>query len=306
MSRPIFHVPFDLHGVPAINNFVGRNDELSQIEKLLISNSRSNRHVVVLQGLGGVGKTQLAIKFAREHQGAFHAIFWLNGKKKDTLIRSLAQLVQRLPLQQPDGSDDDDARDSNALEKRAKRVLDWFSLAGNTKWLLIYDNVDEDPWSDLSEDSYDVEQFFPGADHGSILVTTRLKSLQVLGDAVHVKPLCRDEALQVLSKYVSQKALQNDDNSWRPGKCQYSLRYDTKLRTQLIAAGRNFDSYRKVGSPTPGVGVGRFLYYRDRRISFEIPRFLFDVPGKYPYNGRFSALRISNCCRVFRNILCQD
>jgi hypothetical protein len=53
--------------------------------------------VVVLHGLGGIGKTQLVIRFARTHKDDFTAIFWLNGKNEQLLTRSLASIAARLP-----------------------------------------------------------------------------------------------------------------------------------------------------------------------------------------------------------------
>jgi adenylylsulfate kinase-like enzyme len=51
------------------------------MEKVLLPRSRMQmrRKVFVLYGLGGIGKTQLAVEFARKHQSTFSAIFWLDG-----------------------------------------------------------------------------------------------------------------------------------------------------------------------------------------------------------------------------------
>lgn len=66
--------------MPATDQFVGREKDLHQLWNLLRPEASIMRKVVILYGLGGIGKTQLAIRFARLHRGDFAAIFWLNGK----------------------------------------------------------------------------------------------------------------------------------------------------------------------------------------------------------------------------------
>ena len=58
-----------------------------------------SRKVAILHGLGGIGKTQLAIRFARDHRDDFTAIFWLHGKDRDALLQSLSFALNRLPEQ---------------------------------------------------------------------------------------------------------------------------------------------------------------------------------------------------------------
>ena len=62
-----------------MDKFVGRNTEIATLAQLMISSSTNNmrRKVCLLHGIGGVGKSQLAAKFARSHQESFSAIFWV-------------------------------------------------------------------------------------------------------------------------------------------------------------------------------------------------------------------------------------
>jgi ATP/maltotriose-dependent transcriptional regulator MalT len=59
------------------------------------------RKVMVLHGMGGIGKTQLAIHFGRLHKDDFSAVFWLNGKDQSILTQSLASIAPRLPQGSP-------------------------------------------------------------------------------------------------------------------------------------------------------------------------------------------------------------
>jgi hypothetical protein len=94
-----FHVPLDLTGVPAIETFLGRLEELESLWHHLEPRNLESRKVAILHGLGGIGKTQLAIRFARDHKDDFTSIFWLNGKSQETLLQSLSSVLLRLPCQ---------------------------------------------------------------------------------------------------------------------------------------------------------------------------------------------------------------
>ncbi|KAF2183317.1 hypothetical protein K469DRAFT_463480, partial [Zopfia rhizophila CBS 207.26] len=101
------------------------------------------RKVVVLHRLDGIRKTQLAIRFARVHKSKFTAIFWLNGKDREMLIHSLAAMSQRLPPAYRLASLVKVVKDSGELKRRATRVLQWPKIKGNSRWLLLFDNVDK-------------------------------------------------------------------------------------------------------------------------------------------------------------------
>ncbi|KAJ5319625.1 uncharacterized protein N7506_012329 [Penicillium brevicompactum] len=82
-----FNVPLDLNAVPLISNFCLQPED------------SPSRKVAVLHGLGGMGKTQLAVRFARDHQNDFTAIFWLSGKDRESLVQSLSVVLSQLPGQ---------------------------------------------------------------------------------------------------------------------------------------------------------------------------------------------------------------
>ena len=85
-----------------IDKFIGRNTEISILAQLMISSSTNTmfRKVSLLHGIGGVGKSQLAIEFARKYQEYFSAIFLIAGSTKEKLKKSIAAIAQRLPQHQ--------------------------------------------------------------------------------------------------------------------------------------------------------------------------------------------------------------
>jgi hypothetical protein len=145
-----------------------------------------------------MGKTQLAIRFARDHKNDFTAIFWLSGKDRGSLLRSLSLVLPRLPGQ----FQTIDAINEEEVEQRARQVLKWLEIPNNRRWLLIFDNIDH--YSPTvcgaggAGDGYDIHEFFPKADHGSILITSRLQKLTELGKSFPVQRLESKDAIQLL------------------------------------------------------------------------------------------------------------
>jgi nucleoside phosphorylase len=200
-----FRVPLDLRNVPAIQEFIGREDELETLWDSLRPDSSLMRKVGVLHGMGGMGRTQLAIRFARIHKEDFSAIFWLNAKDGSTLRHSLSSAWPRIlesedAARTPDTLQDGQARITNEddVKQRAQNMLHWLATEGNTRWLLIFDNVDQSHTpedEDLVQSIYD---FFPTADHGSVLITTRLIHLAELGTSHPIRKLDPEHACQLL------------------------------------------------------------------------------------------------------------
>ncbi|KAL2808184.1 hypothetical protein BJX63DRAFT_424818 [Aspergillus granulosus] len=190
-----FHIPLDLTAVPAIEEFVGREDELNSLWDYLQPARSQTRKVAVLHGLGGIGKTQLAIHFARKYKVNFTAIFWLISKDRSTLVSSLSSCLPRIQGQPVDIK----PTNEEEAERKANQVLQWLAVPCNTRWLIIFDNIDQYyPLRDDNDYGYDICDFFPKADHGSIIITSRLQRLTELGKSFPVQRLAQRDAIQLL------------------------------------------------------------------------------------------------------------
>ena len=196
----MYRVPFSLGGVPLVNEFVDRPSEIEGLEKHLIpSRRKQQRKVVVLSGLGGIGKTQLSIEFARRHQLRFSAVVWLDGRSEDGLKQSIAAVASRIPKGQiPESSRTHPPQNTSDRDTLVKDVLDWLSAPENNRWLVVFDNIDQD-YRDpqAAADAYDVRRYFPRADHGSILITSRLVNLGQLGTPLQVGRVDNKQALAI-------------------------------------------------------------------------------------------------------------
>ena len=206
-------MPFNIRGVPIVNRYVERDREMSTIEGSLRPGlPNTQRRIVVLHGLGGTGKTQLSLAYARKHRDDHTAIFWLNGQTRDSLKQSIAGVARSLPANQlPDSARKRLQQGSEELEEVIDEVLEWFGKRENTQWLLIYDNVDRDA-SDRVRDpeAYDIRKYFPKPDHGSIIITTRRLQLRHLGDELKVNTMTTEEGIDLLKNTLGD--FQNGKN----------------------------------------------------------------------------------------------
>jgi hypothetical protein len=162
---------------------------MAELEKCLLPRrshaQQPRRKIFVLFGLGGVGKTQLSIDFARRHQAAFSSVFWLDGRSEDQLKRSIAGCIAKIPEGQipSAGRCWTEAHNQDELDAAVASVMEWLARPDNGDWLLIFDNVDKD-WAEQGSgtSAYDPRRFLR-ADHGSVLITTRLSRLAQLGES---------------------------------------------------------------------------------------------------------------------------
>jgi len=161
---------------------------------------QDHRSVVVLHGLGGIGKTQLAIAYTRQHKAKYSAVFWLNANDRDALTLSFFGIAKQILRSHPSAG----MLASVDLEGNPEKVVDavklWLGVSKNTRWLLIYDNYDNPKFpgnTDIA--AVDIRPFLPECDHGSVVITTR-SSQVTLGRRIQVHKL-QDvwESLEILS-----------------------------------------------------------------------------------------------------------
>ncbi|CAG8907052.1 unnamed protein product, partial [Penicillium egyptiacum] len=180
--------------------FVGRGSELDEMAEILHPvKELQKQQRLVLGGMGGIGKTRLAIAYAESRSGFYSSVFWLNAVSEAALkesFRSIATLIF-------------DIQDPRLLEGKdiIGRVHQWLSDSTNTKWLLIFDNYD-DPGL------FEINDYYPHTtSHGAILVTTRCPD-RVGGNILHVKPLQDiEDSLAVLQTRSKRLNVQSDPHA---------------------------------------------------------------------------------------------
>lgn len=157
--RRYIHVPFASLG----RNFVGRETAMAELHRQLRPSGAAQPPIAkaivnALHGLGGVGKTRLAVEYARTYAEEYSAVLWVSAADPKTLQREMAELSRAHILDLADETE-------TAQQVRYDAVLDW--LKQHPGWLLILDNVDTDK---AAEAAY---QLVNGLLGGAVLLTSR-------------------------------------------------------------------------------------------------------------------------------------
>jgi hypothetical protein len=190
---------------------VAREDELSKMHKTLKGDG--SRRAVVLHGLGGIGKTQLSIAYAKRHKDNYSAIFWLNIKDADSLKQSFAKLAKQISREHPSAIPISNLMANQNLDEVVESVKSWLSLPNNTRWLMIYDNYDNPKLpSKTDPTAVDIREFLPESYQGSIIITTRSSEVRI-GHPIQIYKLWDVyDSVQILSNVSRREGLRSSKN----------------------------------------------------------------------------------------------
>jgi len=147
------------------------------------SPATSSRLIVILLGMGGAGKTQLALEYCRSVKvsGTHRAVFWLDASSQNALYRAYETIAGRLFPERV-------INDPLTAVTLVRDTLSHWS----EPWLMVFDNLDNP--SDLQG----IPNFFPDGGIGSILITSRYVGSQELGRSIELDRMEKEEGLQLL------------------------------------------------------------------------------------------------------------
>jgi len=171
---PIWNVP---HG--RNRNFTGREELLAELRATLASGEPAAL-TQAISGLGGVGKTQLALEYTYCHANDYGIVWWVRAEEPATLAADYAALAAPLDLPEKE------AREQEVI---GKAVWQW--LGRNSGWLLVFDNV---------RDAETVRAFIPHGTTGHVVITSRNPNWGRVAGTLTVKVLERDKAAAFLLK----------------------------------------------------------------------------------------------------------
>lgn len=255
-QRPFIGVP------PRIPSFTGREDQLSRLDAILIHNkpavvTQAVQRVTV-QGMGGVGKTSLAVEYAHRYRNLYAGVCWCPAETREGLFAALRNLGAAL------GCDTSEAADP---QDTAKAVLNRLAEQ-RANWLLVYDNVTS---------PNEIIQFLPSAGAG-VLITSRFLDWTGLADEIALATLSPEEAVSFLQSRaglqdVTGASILADTLGHLPLALDHAAAYCKRAQV-------GFSEYAKKATTLMASAPRDVLYPRSVAATFDLA--LGEAEARYP------------------------
>ena len=166
---PVWNVPY-----PRNSFFIGRDEILTRLRRQLqAGQATALSQPQAITGLGGIGKTQIAVEYAYRFHQDYQVVLWARAESTEALTSSYVTIASLLNLPE---------QEAQEQEITAQAVKVW--LQTHSGWLLILDNAD-----DLSL----VPAFLPPALGGHLLLTTRAFAVGHLASRLEVDTLSAEQ-----------------------------------------------------------------------------------------------------------------
>ncbi|KAJ7452297.1 hypothetical protein FB451DRAFT_1185886 [Mycena latifolia] len=172
-------------------HFTGRENILQEMTQYF-NTGIGGRHICLLHGLGGSGKSQIAFKFVEQStslpESRFSEVYFLDSSSQQTIENDLVTL---------------------ALAKKAGKTfqdgLNWLSHQ-HQEWLMVFNNADDIHLK--------LVQYFPSGSHGNILITSRNPNLGQVAKVVHkVEQMTLEEAIDLLLSAARYDVMEDNNRN---------------------------------------------------------------------------------------------
>lgn len=169
-----------------------------------------HRNAVALYGKGGVGKTQIAIRYAYIYRKDYTSIWWVNAASTATLSEGYVRIAQKLiqyharewgtsyaTIAPTIGVQRHCVDDKTGIiidtSVAVEAVKTWLAAEKNTQWLLIIDNYDE-------TESVNVQEFIPNTTTGNLVIISRTHHSVKLGEGIAVAAIPVGDGMEIIRK----------------------------------------------------------------------------------------------------------
>ncbi|MFF3323471.1 FxSxx-COOH system tetratricopeptide repeat protein [Streptomyces sp. NPDC002889] len=168
-------------------DFSGREALIAQLREGLLSGQRAA--VQALHGMGGIGKTQIALEYAHRFAGQYDLVWWIDAEQSDQIPVHYTELADRLGIAKPDAGS----------EHNARALL--HHLRTRQCWLIVLDNA---------EDPDQIEPWLPdGAGH--VLITSRNPDWRGIANQTGLDVFTRSDSLAYLRTRIPGIASEQAD-----------------------------------------------------------------------------------------------
>ncbi len=168
--------------VPARNaDFTGRGATLELLRDKLAGGGVAVVVAQALYGLGGVGKTQLALEYAHRFMADYDLVWWVPSERAEEISLALADLARKMGLQVGDN-----------VAEASEAALEELRRDTTPHWLLIFDNAD---------DPKQLEPYLPGGT-GHVLITSRNQAWGHAAEPLEVDVFTKEESVAHLLRHV--------------------------------------------------------------------------------------------------------
>lgn len=221
-QEPCYKIPMSL-SFPRNHNFTGRKVEQLEMQKVLHGSDIESlrQKIMVLCGLGGIGKSQLAAQYAYEHEDMYTSVWWVNANSRLSLAQDYFTILQQLVshhaqirtrvgqipdyswiatmLRLPTSGIDHAGQlvASTDMKLIIQAVKSWFGNSKNQNWLIIVDNYD-----DL--EAVSISDFLPQST-GSVIITSRAQHSRRFGASLELDVIDREDGIEILRKSAGTK-----------------------------------------------------------------------------------------------------
>ncbi|MBU1627360.1 tetratricopeptide repeat protein, partial [bacterium] len=177
-ATTIWKVPFHRN-----INFIGREETLTRLRNKLTTGEPAS-NILSMHGLGGIGKTQIALEYIYRHAKDYSLIWWINAEEPASLASDFASLA--VPL----GLPTKDLKEHEIVEMVCN------NLERIEGWLIIFDNADS---------AESISNYIPKSDTGHVIITSRNPNWGGVALTRHIEELKLDDSVEFLLKRTHEK-----------------------------------------------------------------------------------------------------
>ncbi|KAK2616963.1 hypothetical protein QQS21_000052 [Conoideocrella luteorostrata] len=182
-----FKLPLESLNIPEISSLHSKDSELAALAQILDGDATNSRLAASVYGAPGIGKTQLIAHYVKNHRDAYDNVFYIDGSNLIRIRLTLRREVNRIKQTWSQFFSALRSRDTHSSD--IERFCNFLNSKGNTKWLLVIDEMQDSPW---------ITVIFDQLKQGTVILASTSSQFKERFPAVRVAQLSPDAGNQLL------------------------------------------------------------------------------------------------------------